>query len=349
MKDLKLYSIYNTESIHEALKRLNELSGDVQTLFILQENGIMYGTLTDGDLRRALLNGCKLEDAVSNAANTNFKFIENAKSLPKEIKSYRDLGIKLLPCLDKNKKLINLYDLTSRINVLPLDAVLMAGGKGERLKPLTDKTPKPLLKVGNKSIIDYNIDSLYTSGIDNYFITVNYLAEQLELHFNEKYAHLKAKCVREPHFMGTIGALSLIDSFSSDYVLIMNSDLFTNIDFEDFFFYFQDQNADMLAAAIPHNVSIPYGIFNTQGDVIHSIDEKPNFEFFANAGIYIVKRELLSLIPKNTFMNATDFMQLLINKGKKVIKYPIIGYWIDIGRPDEYKRVLELAKHITAR
>lgn len=222
----------------------------------------------------------------------------------------------------------------------------MAGGKGERLRPLTEKTPKPLIKVGEKCIIDYNIDSLISYGIKNIFVTVNYLGEQLEEHFKEKRDGIKINTVKEPKYLGTIGSIKFVVSFYNDTILVMNSDLFTNIDYEDFYLHFKEHDADMSVAAVPYIVKVPYGVFNLEGRNIKGVTEKPTISYYANAGIYLIKKELLKLIPENKFYNATDFMSSLINNNYKVIRYPISGYWIDIGQHDELERAKEIAKHI---
>ena len=229
---------------------------------------------------------------------------------------------------------------------LPIDAVLMAGGKGERLRPLTEKTPKPLIKVGEKCIIDYNIDRLISYGLKHISVTINYLGEQIEEHFLKERDGIKITTVREPQYLGTIGSIKFVESFYNDTVLVMNSDLFTNIDYEDFFLHFCQNNADMSVAAVPYVVKVPYGVFNLNGNEIEGVTEKPTYNYYVNAGIYLIKKDCLNLIPKNEFFNATDFMDKLIIAQRKVIRYPISGYWIDIGQHEELTRAKEIAKHL---
>ena len=154
------------------------------------------------------------------------------------------------------------------------------------------------------------------------------------------------QCVPEPQFLGTIGSVRFVKEFHNDTVLIMNSDLFTNIDFEEFYLHFRETGADMSAAAMPYSVSVPYGIFEVNDTDIVGLTEKPTYNYYANAGIYLVKREMLDLIPADTFFNATDFMEMLITQHKKVVKFPISGYWIDIGNKDEYAKAKDIVKHL---
>ena len=239
-----------------------------------------------------------------------------------------------------------IIDLTQIKSKIPIDAVLMAGGKGERLRPLTEKTPKPLLKIGDKCIIDYNIDHLIDYGVNNIYVTVNYLGEQLEEHFSNPRNGIFVRTIREPKFLGTLGSIKFVETFKNDVVLVMNSDLFTNINFEDMYRHFQENNADMSVAAVPYVVSVPLGIFELDGRNIKGVTEKPTYNYYANAGIYLIRRKLIESIPDDTFYNATDFMEQLIANGYNVIRYPITGYWIDIGKPEEFRRAQDFVKHL---
>jgi NDP-sugar pyrophosphorylase family protein len=276
----------------------------------------------------------------------NFAYIGPCEKNIQKIRDFRLAGIKLLPCIDDAGTLLNVYNLKIKKSVLPVDAVLMAGGKGERLRPLTERTPKPLLKIGDKAIIDYNVDSLITYGVENIHVTTNYLAEQLEEHFIEERQGIKVHCVREKEFFGTIASVKLIPYIKNDEIIVMNSDLFTNIDFEDFYRHFLEKDADMSVAAIPYSINVPYGIFELNGRNIQRITEKPTYNYYANAGIYLIKKGLLDLIPDNMYYNATDFMDLLISHGKTVIRYPLVGYWIDIGKPADFQKAQDFVKHI---
>lgn len=219
-------------------------------------------------------------------------------------------------------------------------------GKVKRLRPLTERTPKPLIKVGDKCIIDYNVDSLISYGLKHISVTINYLGEQIERHFSVERDGVKINTVREPKYLGTIGSIKFVETFYNDTILVMNSDLFTNIDYEDFYMHFKQHDADMSVAAVPYVVKVPYGVFNLDGREIRGVTEKPTISYYANAGIYLIKKERLNLIPENVFFNATDFMDKLITNGFKVIRYPISGYWIDIGQHDELERAREIVKHI---
>ena len=342
------FLISDTETILDALKKIDENSSFIsKILFVKNEKEEIIGSISDGDCRRSLIKGIKLDSKVSEIMNKNFTFLRKGKYDIPTIQRIRSLNFKYVPELNDNNTLSTIRDFTDGKSYIPVDAVLMAGGKGERLRPLTLETPKPLLKVADKPIIDYNIENLMHYGVDNINVTVNYLGEQLEQHFANPVHGQQIKCIREGKFLGTIGSLDIIEDWHNDTILLMNSDLFTNIDFESFYIHYKKHNADMSVAAVPYNVSIPYGIFEIENTrEIKGVKEKPSYYYYANAGIYLIKRELLSLIPKDTFYNATDFMDKLIELGKKVIRFPIAGYWIDIGKPEDFKSVQEFARNI---
>jgi dTDP-glucose pyrophosphorylase len=330
----------------QALNALNALS-PFQTLFITDDDQKLLGSLTDGDIRRYLVAGGQLNDTVGMAMFVDCSVLNiNSPNLLFDLRSFRINKIKAVPCVDNDGRIVDVVDLVNYKSHLKIDAVLMAGGKGERLRPLTEKTPKPLLKVGNKCIIDYNIDRLIEYGVKHINVTVNYLKEQLIEHFKLPRDGVKVETVEEPKFLGTIGSIQYVKNLINDTVLVMNSDLFTNIDFEDFYLHFMEYNADMSVAAIPYNVSIPYGILDLDGRNIKGLLEKPKYTYYANGGIYLIKKSVLNEIPRDTFFNATDLIEKLIKADKTVIRYPLNGTWIDIGQHADLAKAQDLAKHI---
>ena len=341
------YIIHQNQSLLEALTQINALRQGPLVLFVLDDEERMVCTLTDGDARRALIAGANVQAKAGAVMHTSFNFIrEGEGNIVAQLHRQRELHMKLVPILDQNNKISDIINLEEFITKLPIDAVLMAGGKGERLRPLTEKTPKPLLPVGGKAIIDHNIDRLISHGVQHISVTVNYLKEQLEEHFAEPRNGVQVHTVREPKYLGTIGSIRFVSEFHNDTILVMNSDLFTNINYEDFYLHFKEHDAEMSVAAVPYTVSIPYGIFDLDGRNIHGLIEKPTYNYYANAGIYLIKRRALDEIPKETFFNATDLIEKLISEGKKVVRFPLNGTWIDIGNPQEYQKANELVKHL---
>lgn len=346
MIDLNTYSIPQTATIREALKRINETSGSGQMLFVLNDKQQVVATLSDGDIRRGLVAGHELNESVEQIMFRNFRYLQMGNIQIEQLRQYREQQLPIVPILDKDGRLCDIINLRKQKSLLPIDAVIMAGGKGERLRPLTLTTPKPLLPVGDKAIIDHNVDRLIQYGVEHISVTTNYLAEQIESHYAQPHNEVQIQCVREPKFLGTMGAVRMVKEFHNNVVLVMNSDLFTDIDFEDMYLHFLDNNADMSIAAVPYTVSIPYGICDLDGRDVKGIVEKPTYNYYANAGIYMLHREVLDTIPENEFYNATDLIDALVKNGNKVIRYPLKGTWIDIGTLSEYQKAKDLAKHM---
>lgn len=347
MNNFSEYIIRESQSVLDALRLINEMGKDSsRTLLVVNDSGVLVGTLTDGDIRRKLVEGYEISSNISLIMHRDFCSLQENEISIQEIYKAREKGINLLPVINKNGMITDIINLNIKKSFLPIDAVLMAGGKGERLRPLTEKTPKPLIKVGGKAIIDYNIERLVSYGLKNIHVTVNYLAEQLEEHFSAPINGIKVETVCEPNFLGTIGSIQFVKEFHHDTILVMNSDLFTNIDYEDFYLHFKEHDADMSVAAVPYDVSIPFGVFDLDGRNIKGIKEKPSYHYYANAGIYLIKKEVLKYIPQNEFFNATDLIEELVKQQMKVIRFPITGYWIDIGQHSELVKANELVKHL---
>jgi dTDP-glucose pyrophosphorylase len=339
-------TIHEKETVKTALNQLNDLP-DTLTLFVVNKNKQLVGTLTDGDVRRGLLCGFSIDDTTDKFMFRNFRFIRNKGFSLTEIEHFRERRIKLIPQLDDGNRIIRIINLSKLHSVLPLDVVIMAGGRGERMRPLTDSLPKPLLKIGGKPILEHNIDRLTEFGLNDFHIAVKYLGKQIEEYFgdgNEK--SINIDYIHESAPLGTIGAVGLLEGFSSEHLLIMNSDVLTNIDFEDFYRSFIEEDAAMAVASIPYKVNMPFAVLETEGSKIISFREKPVYNHYTSAGIYLIKRELLNLIPEGQHFHATELMDAVIAKEKKLIHFPILGYWIDIGRMEDFERAQQEFKHI---
>ena len=330
----------------EALDRLNRLSGSVMTLLIVNDSGAMVGTLTDGDARRGLLAGRSIDTPVKEVMHRQFKWLADNHPLDVgRLREIREMGIRLVPVLDENHHVVRIIDTRVTSTVLPVSAILMAGGRGERLRPLTLDTPKPLLQIGGKAIIDYNIEALASVGIDDITVTTNYLAEQIHEHFAHPIAGVKVQCIREKQYLGTVGSAGLVTHRPGGTTLLMNSDLLTTISFEDFYLKHIATGADITVAVVPYNVSVPYAILETDNQRVISLSEKPSYSYYANAGIYLINNVLLERLDGTTRVDATDLMEQAIKEGRLVTYFPINGTWIDIGNPVDFNHARELMTH----
>ena len=338
MRNYREHLLRTQSTIREALIKLQDLAKDA-ILFVVDNEEKLLGSLTDGDIRRGLINGSQLEDKVNRIIQENPKYIRKGEKNLEKIIEYREGNFRILPVLDANSVVVNVINFRLLRSYLPVDAVIMAGGKGTRLRPLTKNTPKPLLKVGSKPIMEHNLDRLALYGIDDFWISVKYLGEQIEDYFgdgNKKSINLRYVWEDKP--LGTIGAVSKITDFEHDYILLTNSDLLTNLDYENFFLDFKRQDADLAVVTIPYQVSIPYAVLETSNGHVINFKEKPTYTYFSNGGIYLIKKEVLKHLPKDDFFNATDLMEKLIDLGKKVVSYPLSGYWLDIGKHEDFEK-----------
>jgi dTDP-glucose pyrophosphorylase/mRNA-degrading endonuclease RelE of RelBE toxin-antitoxin system len=340
MRSYNEHLILIGSKIKKALEILDVLAQDA-ILFVVDNNDRLIGSLTDGDVRRGLLNNFTIEEKIDEIIQLNPRYIFKGENNLEKIIQYREEDFRIIPVLDDSHKVVNVINFRNIKSYLPIDAVIMAGGRGQRLQPLTDSTPKPLLKVGDKPIMEHNLDRLVKYGIDDFWVSVNYLGEQIESYFGtgiKKNVNIKYIWENEP--LGTIGAVSKIENFEHEYILITNSDLLTNVDYEHFFLEFIKEEADLAVLTIPYQVNIPYAVLETKDSKIKSFKEKPTYTYYSNGGIYLMKKEVLKYIPNNKFYNATDLMEELIKNDLKLISYPFSGYWLDVGKHDDFEKAL---------
>jgi dTDP-glucose pyrophosphorylase len=332
----------------EALQLLDTLpNSHSRTLFVTKDNKIV-GALTYGDIRRGLLKGLEISDQACRFMNQDFRFLRKDELNPAVMAAYRKKEIWLLPVVNEEMEIVDIVDLTKTRTIIPVTAVIMAGGRGERLRPLTDSLPKPMLEVGGKPILEINIDRLIHFGIKEFFISVRYLSDKIIKYFGDGSSkNVSIKYITEDEALGTLGACSKLPDTETDAFLVMNSDVLTNIDYEDFYNYYKGKNASMCVASIPYKVQVPYGIMQSvENEFITALEEKPCYTYYANGGIYLINKSLISRIPKNTLFNATDLMQDLIENKQGLFHYPILQYWLDIGKYEDYLRAQQDYPHI---
>lgn len=339
---IKSHLIEKDASVNEALLKLNKLASDA-VLFLVDKEQKLIGSLTDGDIRRGLISGLTLETSLVEFVQSNPSYVYDGKYELEKLEFYKSKLLRIIPVLNHKKQVVDIINFRFKTTILPLDAVIMAGGKGTRLLPLTEKTPKPMLKIGDKPIIEHNVNRLSKVGIKNLYISLNYLGGQIETHFsNPNFENLNIQYVRENEPLGTIGSVGLIDSFVHEEILVMNCDILSNIDFSNFYKFFKETKADMAVAAIPYDVNIPYAVLETNElQEVLSLKEKPKYTYYSNAGIYLIKKSLMSLIPKGSFYDVTTLMEKIMELNYKLMTYTINGYWLDIGKKEDLLK----AKH----
>ena len=316
-------------------------SSGLQLAVVLHSDGRLAGMLSDGDVRRAILRNCDLATPVAELMNTH-PLTAHVTTSPRELLALmRRTGLHHIPLLDDAQKVVDLATLDALTGVIerPNWVVLMAGGLGARLRPLTENCPKPMLRVGGKPILENIMESFVEQGFRQFFLSVNYLAEAIQDYFGDGSRHgVNIRYLRESKRLGTAGALSLLPDRPSDPLMVMNGDLLTRARFDQMLKFHEHHEAMATMAVREYDFQVPYGVVNINGTSITSIDEKPMHRFFVNAGIYSLAPESLDHIPSDTFFDMTTLFEKLQADGRTTSAYPLREYWLDVGRLDEFER-----------
>ena len=339
VNDIKL-SINST--IKDALQTIN--NGGLQIAIVVDENDALVGTVTDGDIRRGLLNGLDLNSSVSLVVHKSPSIASVGDTKESILKIALAKKLHKIPLVDELGKLVGIEDIEDIIKPVGKTnrVILMVGGLGTRLRPLTQDTPKPMLKVGNKPILQTIVEKFAEYGFVNITMCVNFNASIIRDYFGDgKEFGVNIDYVLEQKRMGTAGALSLLKERPSEPFFVMNGDLLTNVNFEHIFNYHTLHKATATRCVREYDYEVPYGVVKMNDNKITAIAEKPVQKFFVSAGIYMLSPEILNLIPQDEFYDMPTLFEKAIAQNKNVISFPIHEYWIDIGRLEEYQKANE--------
>jgi dTDP-glucose pyrophosphorylase len=338
--------LYETSTLLDAIHAI-ELTEKRATVIVNNENKLL-GTITDGDIRRKFLAGGSIGDLAIKAMNSDPIKALIGSSNELLIDLMKKKNILIIPIVSKENVFIELMHLKDMhmINNHNLFksftyefAVIMAGGEGNRLRPITSKIPKPMVEVGGVPIIERQIKSLSQIGISKVYLSVNYLSEKIEEYFGDgKDFGIEVIYLKEQNKMGTVGSLSLITTSPTSPILILNGDIFTNSNFNSLLEFHNNTNAEITIATTNYTIEIPYGVIGIKNEKVIEILEKPSQKFLCNAGIYSVSPKAFKLVKKFRLQNMTDLINLLLSKKMKVSAFPIHEYWIDIGTPEDLKK-----------
>lgn len=327
-------------SLREALQVLDRRG--LEIVLLLGPGGSLAGVITDGDVRRALLTGRSLEDPAREIMNRRFLSMGPEVSRAEVLDLMKARGLQQIPILDGDGRLLGLHVLRELIGAVlrPNWAVIMAGGKGERLRPLTESIPKPMIPVAGRPILERLVLHLIGFGIRRVFLAVNYMAEKIESHFGDGAGHgCEILYLREDRPLGTGGALSLLPEVPPVPLLVLNGDLVTNVDVAAFLTAHGQARNAITVAVQEHAYRVPFGVVDSDGDgVIRSLREKPMERWTVNAGLYVVEPRLLCKIPRGEEYGMPDLMNACLREGERVGLYPIENDWIDVGRRTELQR-----------
>jgi len=331
-------NLHNT--IYDAISVLSK--NPIKIILVVDDDDILIGTITDGDIRRALVKGYKMNELLSRVMKTNP--ITVFEKIEKEERDFimKNNDIFHLPIVDSANKIVGLDTLIDPLIKQKHDNIvfLMAGGFGKRLRPLTYKTPKPLLKIGKKPIIEIIIERFIEEGFNNFYISVHYKAQMIRDHFDngDKWG-VSITYVYEKEPLGTAGALSLLPKTIKNLpIIVMNGDLLTEINFSHLLKYHNEQDGIATICTREYKVEVPYGVIESDSIHVSNIIEKPVHCFHVNAGIYVLGREIIRSISSVKYKDMPELLQEHINKGKHIHSYPVFEYWIDIGHIEEYNR-----------
>lgn len=326
-------------SLREAVTKVN--SSGLQVALVLTPDGRLTGILTDGNIRRALLAGTKLESPVSVAMDSRPMSLPESMPNAEILAVMRRLSIHHVPLVDESSRVVGLKTIDELINpgVRPNWVVLMAGGLGTRLHPLTTDRPKPLLSVGGKPVLETIVGSFAEQGFKRIFLSVNFKAEMIREHFGDGNRWgVEVEYLHETARLGTAGSLSLLPERPTAPFVVMNADLLTHANFEALLRFHDSQGAAATMVVREYDFQVPFGVVELDGGRILSLTERPVHRFFVNAGIYALSPDALEYLPKDTYFDMPTLFQNLMADGKKTAAYPLWEYWMDIGRLEELER-----------
>jgi len=342
MTEVDRFFIPPSASIREAIACIDR-NGKGITLVVDDERHLL-GTVTDGDIRRAILHAISLDEPVEKVMSRQ-PLVAPPGLSEEEILHLMDKGKKTftvhqLPIVDSTGQVIDLVvrsDLVST-ELLPVSAVIMAGGLGSRLRPLTDNTPKPMLPVNGRPLMEWIVEGLQQAGIRHIIVTTHYKAEAISHHFGDGQRFgVQIEYVHEDKLSGTAGALALVPPWNQP-LLVINGDILTRVDYRAMLHYHQRHQANITVAVREYRVEVPYGIVEIDDVMVRKLTEKPSLQFFVNAGIYVLEPLVRGYTTKGKFLNMTDVIGYLLADAKPVVGFPVREYWIDIGQLADYDR-----------
>ena len=339
MKNIDTLKLSPASTIKEALRVID--AGAMKIALVLDDEGHLLGTLSDGDIRRGILGGLSLGDSIASIVFANPTVCGINDSREEILKIAVAKKLYCIPIVDEKGIVVGIEEIDEILKPTSFSnrVVLMAGGLGSRLRPLTDELPKPLLQVGDKPILETIIDGFAKYGFTHILLSVGYKAELIKKHFDDgSQFGVHIEYIHEEKRMGTAGALSLMREKLDEPFFVMNGDLLTNINFEHMLEYHLANESAATMGVREYDFQVPYGVVNVDGQDILGIEEKPLHKFFVSGGVYVLSPDILDLIPDDQFYDMPALFESVIDKKMKSISYPIREYWLDIGQMSDYHR-----------
>jgi dTDP-glucose pyrophosphorylase len=339
VKYIENIKLTSNATIKEALEIID--NGAMQIALIVDEKDALIGTLTDGDIRRGLLKGLDLNSSVESIIFKTPTIAKISDTKEEILKIALSKKLHQVPIVDNDGKILGIQEIEELIKPKEKTnkVILMVGGLGTRLRPLTENTPKPMLKVGNKPILQTIVEKFAEYGYTNIVMCVNYKSQIIQDYFGDgKEFGVNIEYIQEKQRMGTAGALSLLIEKPIEPFFVMNGDLLTNVNFEHLHDFHVSNNSMGSMCVREYDLQVPYGVVTIENSKIVDIEEKPTHKFFVSAGIYMLSPEILEYIPQNQFYDMPTLFEKIISENKNAISFPLREYWLDIGRLEEYKK-----------
>jgi dTDP-glucose pyrophosphorylase/predicted transcriptional regulator len=341
MFDWKSILINPKDSIDKAIHILNKGVGGI--LLVAKNDNVLLGTITDGDIRRALIKKLSMDTRVADVMNSNPIKAKSPYTREEILNEMSSKGLLHMPIIDDNEVLCGLETLKQLIEKPTYDnpVFLMAGGFGKRLLPLTEEIPKPLLNVGNKPLLEIILKQFIDSGFHNFYISIHYKSEMIKKHFGDGSSlGVSIQYVEEKKPLGTAGSLALLpETLPNIPIIMMNGDLLTSVDYKSLIDFHLEQGGDATMCVREYNYTVPYGVVSIKNNLVTGIEEKPVQKFFVNAGIYILSSKIVNNIKKKVnYLDMTSLLEKIIHDSGNVNLFPVHEYWLDIGQIDQYEK-----------
>lgn len=339
MKKWKDVLVSPQTSLREATQILDKYA--TQIVLVVDEQRVLLGTITDGDVRRAILRGVGLADTVLGVMNTTPTIARVDDSRENILAEMKRKTLHQMPLVDEDGHIVGLTTIDELITPPAKGnwVVLMAGGLGSRLRPLTNECPKPMLKVGGKPLLETILENFIEHGFFRFYISVNYMSEVVKSYFGDGSRWgIDIRYLQEDQRLGTAGALSLLPEKPAEPLVVMNGDLLTKVNFSQLLNFHTEHDAQATMCVREYDFQVPYGVVKIDKHRIVGIDEKPIQRFFVNAGIYVLEPSALDLISPNTFFDMPSMFEKLIEEKKEAVVFPVREYWLDIGQMADFDR-----------
>ncbi|MDN5849924.1 MAG: nucleotidyltransferase family protein [Nitrococcus sp.] len=352
MQRVEKVAVMPSTRIRDALQKIDELA--LQIVAVVNDEGRLVGSVTDGDARRGILQGLSLEEPVSRIMNSDPLTADPQVTWPDAMRIMHQHRIHQLFIVNEAGILIGLVTTDGTIIGVDLDVpadpqnktmdvpvVILAGGLGTRLRPLTEDIPKPLLQIGDRPLLETTIKGLARRGFRRIFLAVNYKADMVKAHFSDGSAWgMEISYLHEDCRLGTAGPISLLPEVLETPVMVINGDLLTSVNYNQLLDFHRDCGDDLTMCVREYTFTVPYGVAALDGHHVEALQEKPEHTFFINAGVYVLSPQAIAAVPPNQYFDMTQLVDEFLAEGRKVNAFPIREYWLDIGQMADYEQAL---------